>query len=161
MFNAICDTSPLLFLFRIGKINWFPEIFNEFWTSNAVLYELEKAQIQGYNVPNLKSYDWLKIKEPRFTPSEWLALDLGAGELSVMSLALEHPKFIVILDDALARRTATAAGLEVWGSLRIMLEAKQIGLTDKIEPLIDSLENAGLWISKEIKRRILTMAKEL
>lgn len=78
-----------------------------------------------------------------------------------MSLALEHPKFVVILDDALARRTAKAAGLEVWGSLRIMLEAKHKGLTDKIEPLIDSLENAGLWISKEIKKRILKMAKEL
>lgn len=67
-------------------------------------------------------------------PSEWLALDLGPGELAAMALALENPDMIVLLDDQLARHTAQAAGLSVWGTLRVLLEAKSFGLITKVEP---------------------------
>lgn len=60
----------------------------------------------------------------------------------------------------LARRTAQAAGLSVWGTLKILLEAKAGGLTDKIEPLIGRLEDSGMWISEEVRQRILTLAGE-
>ena len=60
-------------------------------------------------------------------PSEWLATDLGPGELAALALALENPGRIVLLDDALARRVAEAAGLTVWGTLRVFLEAKPKG----------------------------------
>lgn len=41
-----------------------------------------------------------------------------------MALALEHPDRIVLLDDSLARRIAQEAGLHVWGTLKVLLEAK-------------------------------------
>ena len=44
-------------------------------------------------------------------PSEWLSLDLGAGELDTMALALENQDHVVLLDDEFARRVAQAAGL--------------------------------------------------
>jgi len=101
-----------------------------------------------------------KIINPRATPSEWLSLDLGAGELAAMTLALENPTRIVLLDDMLARRTAQAAGLSVWGTLKILLEAKAQRLTDKIEPHVDQLSDRGMWISAEVRRRILALAGE-
>jgi predicted nucleic acid-binding protein len=55
----------------------------------------------------------MKIVDPQSMPSEWLALDLGAGELAAMALALENRSRVILLDDALARRTAQAAGLVV------------------------------------------------
>ncbi len=93
-------------------------------------------------------------------PSEWLALDLGAGELAAMALALENPTRIILLDDALARRTAQAAGLTVWGTLKVLLEAKSQGLTERIGPVVYRLEEAGLWMSNEIKQRVLALAGE-
>ncbi len=57
-------------------------------------------------------------------PSEWLASDLGVGEIAVIALALENPDRVVLLEDMLARRTAQGAGLQVWGTLKILLEAK-------------------------------------
>jgi hypothetical protein len=77
-----------------------------------------------------------------------------------MALALENPGRVVLLDDALARRTAQAAGLTVWGTLRVLLEAKSRGLTPSLAPLIDRLVDAGMWISPGIRRRILTLAGE-
>lgn len=87
-------------------------------------------------------------------------LDLGAGELEAMALALEHPMRAVLLDDALARRIAQAAGLEVWGTLRILLGAKSEGLIERIEPLIDRLKKSGMWISNNIQQRVLALAGE-
>lgn len=93
-------------------------------------------------------------------PSEWLTLDLGPGELAALALALEHPNRVVLLDDGLARRIAEAAGLMVWGTLKVLLEAKSQGLTAGIEPLVKRLEDAGMWMSDDIRRRVLALAGE-
>jgi predicted nucleic acid-binding protein len=160
MRQAISNTSPLLYLYRIDKTEWLPYLFNEIWVPTAVTLELKEGRQRGYDVPDPNEYDWLQIVEPSFVPSEWLTLDLGKGEIEAMALALEHPDRIALLDDALARRIAQAAGLKVWGTLRILLEAKSEGLVQKVEPGIDSLENSGMWISKTIRQRILVLAGE-
>src|SRR5687768_11498813 len=98
----------------------------------AVVEELKEGQRKGFDVPDPSNYSWLQMVNPRATPSEWLSLDLGPGELAAMALALENHTRILLLDDMLARRTAQAAGLTVWGTLKILLEAKAQGLTDRV-----------------------------
>lgn len=78
----------------------------------------------------------------------------------VVQRDMENPDRVVLLDDTLARRIAQAAGLKVWGTLKILLEAKAQGLTESIELLIERLEDAGMWISDDIRRRVLTLAGE-
>ena len=124
MLKAISNTSPLLYLYRIGGIQWLLRLFSEIWVPEAVKNELQEGQRKGYDVPNLDDYLWLNIVNPKSTPSEWLTLDLGTGEIAVMALALENPDKVILLDGALARRIAQAAGLQVWGTLKILLEAK-------------------------------------
>ena len=160
MSDAICNTSPLLYLYRIGTIEWLPKLFDEVWTPTAVAIELGEGKLRGHDVPDPERYAWLTIVDPSSMPSEWFSLDLGAGELSAMALALENPSRVLLLDDALARRTAQAAGLNVWGCLRVLLEAKSQGLTNAIAPLVPRIQDAGLWMSEEIKRRILALAGE-
>jgi predicted nucleic acid-binding protein len=125
-----------------------------------VVQELDERRRLGHQVPLPRTLDWLKIASPRSVPSQWLALDLGAGELAVLAMALENPERVVLLDDALARRVAQAAGLEVWGTLRVVLEGKRAGLTNSIKPLVDHLARSGMWISPEIRTRILALAEE-
>jgi predicted nucleic acid-binding protein len=60
----------------------------------------------------------------------------------------------------LARRIAKAAGLEVWGTLRVLLEAKKQGLIKKVAPLVDDLQMAGIWVSADVRQRVLTLAGE-
>lgn len=75
-----------------------------------------------------------------------------------MALALKNKTHVVLLDDLLARRTAQAAGLMVWGTLKVLLEAKSYGLTEKIEPFVTCLGETGMWLSEEIRERILALA---
>ena len=102
----------------------------------------------------------MRVVESQTRPSEWLSADLGPGELEAITLAMENPGRVLILDDGLARRTAQAAGLDVWGTLRVLLEAKSAGLTDRIEPLVGQLSRAGLWFTEGVRRRILALAGE-
>ncbi len=160
MLKVISNTSPLLYLYRIDGIDWLPKLFDEVWTPEAVRNELHAGRSKGYDVPNPNDYSWLSMVNPKSTPSEWLALDLGAGEIAAMALALENPDRVVLLDDMLARRTAQTAGLPVWGTLKVLLEAKSHSLIDQIEPYVIKLSDSGMWISAEIQQRILKLADE-
>jgi predicted nucleic acid-binding protein len=105
--------------------------------------------------------EWIRIIEPRPVPSEWLVFDLGRGELAALALGLEHPERVVLLDDGLARRIGQAAGLTIWGTLKILLEAKSAGLIPAVAPRLESLEKAGMWMSKDIRQRVLSLAGEV
>lgn len=135
-------------------------MFDEFWTVQEVADELDTGHQKDYNVPDLSEHNWVQIVTPKAVPSEWFSTDLGKGELFAMALAIENPDRIVLLDDGLARRISKAAGLKVWGTLKILLEAKQIGLVQQIGPLIDSLAESGMWLSSELKTRIKILAGE-
>jgi len=148
--DAISNTSPLLYLYRIEALAGLDVLFGVVWIPNAVSHELAEGRRQGYDVPEPDTYHWLRRMEPRALPSEWLALDLGPGELAAMALALENPAHVVLLDGALARRIAQAAGLTVWGTLKVLLEAKAQGLTEPIAPCVDRLADCGMWLSEEI-----------
>lgn len=140
MLKAISNTSPLIYLYRGGVFEWLPELFSETCVPNSVVFELEEGKQKGYEVLDPREYEWLKISDPKVVPSEWLSLDFGSGELSAMALGLVNPDRILLMDDAMARRIAQAAGLKVWGTLKILIEAKNKGLVDRIYPLIQRFE---------------------
>ncbi|MGC8839374.1 MAG: DUF3368 domain-containing protein [Anaerolineae bacterium] len=48
----------------------------------------------------------------------------------------------------------------MWGTLRVLLEAKGRGLTDQVAPCLDRLVETGLWVSAEVRERILALAGE-
>jgi predicted nucleic acid-binding protein len=158
--EAISNTSPMVYLYRVDAVKWLPELFRELWVPQAVVTELQEGRRRGYDVPIPGDYEWLQVVSPRSVPSEWLTSDLGAGELETMALALENPGRVVLMDDALARRIAQAAGLEVWGTLRVLLEAKSQGLIESIRPLLQRLRDSGMWISDNIQERVLVLAGE-
>src|SRR5687767_13012527 len=87
--EAITNTSPMLYLYRIGVLEWLSQLCVDIWIPQAVVDELQEGQRKGYDVPISGAYDWLQVVEPQSVPSEWLALDLGAGELAVLSIALD------------------------------------------------------------------------
>lgn len=160
MHGAISNTSPLVYLHRVGGLAWLGELFSKVWVPSAVVAELAEGKRRGWEVPVPAELPFLEVVNPKALPSDWLSLDLGGGELAAMALALENPGLVVLLDDGLARRTAQAAGLEVWGTLRVLLEAKRSGIVDSVSPWIASLEGAGLWITASLGERIKALAGE-
>ena len=158
--EVICNASPLLYLHRLGALEWLHSLFSEVWVPAPVIDELREGLRLGYDVPRPEGIEWIKVVESKPAPAEWLVFDLGSGELAVLTLALEHRDRVVLLDDGLARRIGQAAGLTVWGTLRILLQAKERGLTSSVAPLLEALAEAGMWMSEEIRQRVLVLARE-
>lgn len=158
--DAISNTSPLIYLYRIKALDWLPHLFGEMWTPDAVAHELEEGQRRGYDVPSVANYPWLQVKVPSnpLPPDRYPAL--GQGEVAAISLTLEYPGRIVLLDDAAARRAAENAGCVVWGTLRVVLEAKSQGIIPAVAPTVEALRRSGMWISDAVVQRILSLAQE-
>jgi predicted nucleic acid-binding protein len=161
MNRATCSVSPIVFLYRIGVLEWLPQLFDEIWMPSVVLDDLLEARFVGYDVPSPFNLPWVQYEDPQLTiPAAWLSLDLSSGEVAAMSLAFENPDCTVLLDEPMGRRAASLVGIKYWGTLKILLEAKNRGLTDKITPYVDRLGKTGLWIMGETRRRILKLAGE-
>ena len=161
MTRATCSISPIVFLYRIGALDWLPELFDEVWMPSVVLDDLLQARFVGYDVPSPFNLPWLQYADPQVTiPGAWVALDLSSGEVAAMSLAFENQNCIVLLDEPIGRRAASLVGIQYWGTLKILLEAKSRGLTQSIAPYVDRLGTTGLWIVGETRQRILKLAGE-
>ena len=99
MSEAITNTSPLIYLHRIQALEWLPQLFEEVWTPQAVIAELNEGVRMRSNSPNPSRLLWLQVVEPANPPSEWLSSDLGPGELAAIALALEHRSRVLVLDE--------------------------------------------------------------
>ncbi len=78
----------------------------------------------------------------------------------MLALVLEHSECTVLLDDRQARRIAQTAGLNAWGTLKVLIEAKSQGLVEHVATHVDQLESTGMWMSDAIRRRVLALAGE-
>ena len=89
-----------------------------------------------------------------------LITDLGAGEAEVLTLALENPGSLVIIDDYLARSLAKGRNIRLTGTAGVLLRAKQEGFLPAIKPQIQTLLQLGFWLSDAVIDIILKLAKE-
>ncbi|MCL1917554.1 MAG: DUF3368 domain-containing protein [Peptococcaceae bacterium] len=80
---------------------------------------------------------------------------LHIGEAEVMIGAIEKGIGLVVLDENLARNKAKQFGLEVTGTLGILLKARKHGLIEEISEEISKLENAGMYLSEELIKQVL------
>jgi uncharacterized protein len=104
---------------------------------------------------------WLSVTAtPDPTLVAALGLVLGAGEAEAIALAAQQ-KCHVILDDHQARAAAARVGLEVIGTLGILLRAKRKGLIPGVRPLLDALDSAGFRVDEKLRRRALGLANEI
>lgn len=78
-----------------------------------------------------------------------------------MILAQEQNADLVIMDDNTAKKTAKFMGLNVTGTLGVLLRTKKEGYIDLIEPIINELINDGLYVSDVVREYVLKEAGEL
>lgn len=93
-------------------------------------------------------------------PETVLRCSLANGEREAIGLALEVRPDAIILDDLPARRVAHAAGLNVVGTLGVLLGAKRAGLLPAIRPELDRLVEASFFLSPQLYSELLQAAGE-
>ncbi len=88
-----------------------------------------------------------------------LKSDLGYGESELIVLAIEEEIKYILLDDLKARKIAKLRGLEVVGTMGVLLKGKQKGHIKKIKPLIDELIKNNIRIGENVTKITLQAAK--
>ena len=85
---------------------------------------------------------------------------IDAGEVAVLTVALANPGATVVLDDLAARGEADRLGIPKIGTLRLLLDAKQLGIIPSILTPLDRLREMGMRLSDSVYREVLTQAEE-
>ena len=160
MHDIICNTSPLQYLHQADLLHLLPALFRSVQVPSAVAAELAEGRRRGFRVPDLEELPWVTVRsvhDRRLLP---LVKGLGDGEKEVLALGLEVPDHLLVLDDHDARRHAMAVGLEITGTLGILLLSKEHGLLGSVQPALDRLVALRFRLDTATRRMVLDLADE-
>lgn len=161
MFEAaiIADASPLIGLARIGQIDLLRQLARRVIVPSAVWREAT-ARASAPGASEISACTWIEVLESPADPMLELPPQLGPGECGALRLARQLPGSLLLLDDALGRRTARALGFRLTGTVGLLRRAKQAGLIPAVRPHIDALIRNGLFIDHELIADVLRSVGE-
>ncbi len=147
----ISDASCLIALDEIGQIEFLKSVFPQIVTTNEVSAEF------GKELPT-----WISVKTLQNSAKRnELELVLDAGEASAIALALENPKHsILIVHEKKGRKIAKQHNLEIIGTLRVLLLAKQDGVIPSVKNLVAELTRKKFRFTQTVVNQILEEANE-
>ena len=154
--RLVSNTSPLIALAKLGMLSLVGE---EVVIPGAVFAELTEST-KDY-ADELGAWCNGKVLEVRDRKAvNYLELMLDRGEAEVIALAEELKMTIVLIDDVKARRIAKLRGLNVVGTIGILLDAKDKRLIRELKPFLDELMKKKIRISRELYDHALELAHE-
>lgn len=147
--RAIVDTSALIALEKINLLDALCKIYTEIIMPEAVINEIGTPSIDCYSVK--------KIESPlvRLLVND---LNLGRGESEVIALSSETG-IRVIIDDLKARKVAETLGLNVTGTIGILLKAEKMRLIESAYDKAKELKAKGFYVSDELLENISKFKK--
>lgn len=157
---VIVNTSPLLYLHQVGCLELLQQLYGTITAPPAVPQELEIGKLQGVDVPEVNSIEWIQIRPVASAAIIPAVTDLGQGEAEVIALGLENPDSLLIFDDSLARRIADLYGLKYTGTLGVLVKAKQSGYLSAVAPVITLLRSKDMWLTDKIISDVLKLSGE-
>jgi predicted nucleic acid-binding protein len=154
---VVSDTSPVLNLARIGRLELLPLLYEQVLIPSAVFEELTASERDLPPAIDLASEPWLMVASAKDqTRVKELRKHLDVGEAEAIVLAVERRADLLLVDERRGRRTATAAGLTVTGLLGVVAGAKQAGLIELGKPVVDEImQVARFWIGRDLYAEVL------
>ena len=158
----ITDTSPLIFLSRLNRLDLLRREADEIVAPSAVLREIAEYRDEAAAQVAEAREIWLRERSAQdLNLLAILRTELGDGEAEAIALALETGAARVVLDDLDGRRLADRLGLRPVGTLGLLLAAKLRGEIPTLRHEIDRLRRAGFRASPALVEAILRSAGEM
>lgn len=151
----VVNASPLIFLGNAGRI----DLLRATGAGRIIVPEpvFDEVIAGGHADAAAKAISeaaWLEKGRPSDVPASVIAWDLGAGESSVIAMALQLPGAYAVIDDLSGRKCGLAFGIGVIGTLGVIVAAHRRGaLTDPRAALLE-LRSAGMWLSGGHRARL-------
>jgi predicted nucleic acid-binding protein len=141
----ISDTSCLIALSKIGKLDLLKELYQEIFITTEVYKEF------GGRLP-----DWIIIIEDKSKyKQKELEVKLDKGEASSIALALESKNPTLIIDEIKGRKIARSFNLNMIGTIGIIILAHKKGLISDVVEIILQLVRKGFRLSDTLISKII------
>ena len=150
------NTTPLITLAGVELLELLPILYDKVWAPRIVLDEYQAKAPP--TEPDLVQVSWLTVVDAVIIDPTLPLLDVG--EAAALSLAQTIGARLILLDERKARRIAARIGLQVAGTLAVLLRAKQQGLIAAIQPYITQMQSQGRRFHPDLIARLLEDAGE-
>ena len=146
----IGDSSALVALATMDRLDLLEKIFGKLYVPQAVYDEVSIS----YKAQSVKLKEFLanKVEVVNLDISK---MGLGQGELEAIALYKNKEADFLLIDDRRAKNFAKLNGINVIGSLGVMILAKDKGLIELIREDLEKLLDSNLFISQSLIDRVL------
>jgi predicted nucleic acid-binding protein len=160
---VISDTTPIISLMKIDYLDILEKLYKNIIIPRAVYDELIINTDYDDEIDIIKRCTFLKVQDVEENLSVLLLqkqLNLDKGESEAIVLANNINADLIVIDERKARKIAKDIGLNVTGTLGILVEAKQKELIKELKPLLDGLIDNNIRIDKKLYAEILKLVEE-
>lgn len=161
---VVADASPLILLGRLELLDLLPRLFDRVITPREVFQEVTGGEIALPGGRAVRRAEWLEVVDVGSEDQEALQAtlrgELDLGEAAAITLARSRGADLVLIDERQGRRIARSLGLEVKGTVGVLLQAKRRGHVDRLKPLLERLQEEGAWLKEDLVRSVLEAAGE-
>lgn len=159
---VVADTSPLLYLARLGLLDLLPPLYGSVTVPTTVWRELTEYRPDAPGVAELLGATWITVDASADLDARLPALEaeIDPGEAAAITLALLLHAELVLVDDRDGRDVAVAHGLAVRGTLGVLTTARERGLLAALRPVLDDLRAAGFRVHRTLYEAALRRVGE-
>jgi len=160
--TVICNATPLINFAAINRLDILQAMFSQVVIPQVVYNETTGSSLPGsQSVLEAIASGWLQVYTVSAIPAE-IPAELDQGEREAIALALEISEERILLDEREARQVAQRFGLQVIGTLGILLLAKDNQVIVQVRPLLDEMMSmAQYWVATTLYQQVLRKAGEL
>ncbi|HYG64040.1 MAG TPA: DUF3368 domain-containing protein [Thermoanaerobaculia bacterium] len=156
---VVADTSALVALAACDGLSLLDALFE---AVRVPLEVLRECTVQGKaEAERLGLYLQGRVEEVDLSALVIAATGLGLGELEAMALYKKLHADRLLLDDRRARKVAQLNGIEVVGSIGVLLLAKERGLLSSVWSRLEAVERAGVHLSEALITEAMRLAGEV
>ena len=158
---VVSDTTPISELAKVGYLHLLYELFEQVLIPQEVYSELATGNHPATEM--VSTLSWLEvgqIKDPKQLKALQSTSNLDLGELAAIILAEELQAEQLLIDERAARRVAKTRQLPIIGTVGILILAKQRGLIDHVQPILDEMIENGTRIGERLYMQALILSQE-
>ena len=147
--NIVCDASCLILLNKINRLELLQRLFGTINITEIISKEFN-AQVP----------QWMVIHKSESALQKGLLNILGAGEASAIALATQLDDSLLIIDETKGRKIAKRMGLDITGTLGLLLVAKKKGHISSVKMVINEIQSTNFRVSPELFQKVMDLANE-
>lgn len=149
--SLVTNTTPLIALTAAtGNIEILQHLFSKVIVPLEVAQEVREGGATEFGVDVFEQAAWLDIQQQPIELTPFLKNSLDRGEAAVIQTALSLGVTLVCIDEAAGRRVARLCGLDLTGTIGVLIKAKQRGYLVSIPDALTRLHEHGIWLSSQV-----------